>query len=205
MYDFRLFITWLSIIVSVIVCGIILYSVVVFRQSKGTHVKHHFHQNTLTEIVWTTIPLLIFIGMAIPSIKMVINAENTEIDSEKNEDIQSVKVEQTIDYESNKEWTLRELMRKGKKIYEKQCAQCHQVSGLGILPSFPALKGSKIATQTDLIDQHILLVIQGKNAMPSFANLLNDLEISAVVTYERNAWDNNTSDVIQPLTVRKLR
>jgi cytochrome c oxidase subunit 2 len=36
-------------------------------------------------------------------------------------------------------------------------------------------------------------------------NTLNDLEIAAIVTYERNAWGNSTGDVIQPAQVKAAR
>ncbi|MEJ2344143.1 MAG: cytochrome c oxidase subunit II, partial [Gammaproteobacteria bacterium] len=38
-----------------------------------------------------------------------------------------------------------------------------------------------------------------------FAKQLNNLDIAAVVTYERNAWGNNTGDVIQPRDVAAAR
>lgn len=41
--------------------------------------------------------------------------------------------------------------------------------------------------------------------MPPFAGSLNDLDIAAIVTYERNAWDNNTGDVVQPKQVKAAR
>jgi cytochrome c oxidase subunit 2 len=36
-------------------------------------------------------------------------------------------------------------------------------------------------------------------------NTLNDLEIAAITTYERNAWGNDTGDVVQPRDVRAAR
>ncbi len=41
--------------------------------------------------------------------------------------------------------------------------------------------------------------------MQAWAPQLSDRELAAVITYERNAWDNNTGDVVQPLTIFESR
>jgi cytochrome c oxidase subunit II len=41
--------------------------------------------------------------------------------------------------------------------------------------------------------------------MFAFGGQLSDAEIAAVVTYERNAWGNNSGDVIQPAQVKAAR
>ena len=95
-----------------------------------------------------------------------------------------------------------ELMVMGEQVYMKACAACHQVSGAGLPPAFPALKGSAIALGD--IAVHIDMVINGskKNpAMAAFGSQLTKTEIAAVVTYERNAWGNNTGDLVQPAAV----
>lgn len=93
--------------------------------------------------------------------------------------------------------TLDEMMTLGEQVYLKACAACHQVNGAGIPGVFPALKDSPLALGD--ISQHLDIVINGKagTAMAAFTNQLSKKEIAAVVTYERNAWDNNTGDVIQ--------
>jgi cytochrome c oxidase subunit 2 len=95
-----------------------------------------------------------------------------------------------------------ELMAMGEKVYMKACVACHQPSGAGLPPAFPALKGSAIALGD--IAVHLDMVINGskKNpAMAAFASQLTKTEIAAVVTYERNAWGNNTGDLVQPAAV----
>ncbi len=47
-------------------------------------------------------------------------------------------------------------------------------------------------------------MLTGKNAMPSWKQL-PDVDIAAVVTYERNAWSNKTGDMVQPAEVKQLR
>ncbi len=106
---------------------------------------------------------------------------------------------------TGKEWSKDELMAQGEKIYKSTCAACHQVTGLGIPGVFPALKGSKIATSD--LKTHLNIVLHGKTgtAMQAFATQLNDADIAAVITYERNAFDNNTGDIVQPATVKAAR
>jgi cytochrome c oxidase subunit 2 len=95
-----------------------------------------------------------------------------------------------------------ELMVMGEKVYMTACAACHQPTGAGLPPAFPALKGSAMATGD--VTVHLDMVINGskKNpAMAAFGSQLTKTEIAAVVTYERNAWGNNTGDLVQPAAV----
>lgn len=104
------------------------------------------------------------------------------------------------------EWTKENAMKLGKAKYTQLCVACHKADGTGMPPVFPALKGSSIAVGTP-ISRHINNVLHGVNgtAMQSFAKQMTDEEIAAVVTYERNAWGNNTGDLITPQEVKKLR
>jgi cytochrome c oxidase subunit 2 len=96
---------------------------------------------------------------------------------------------------------LDEAMKFGQTVFESRCAACHQVTGLGLPPMFPALKGSKIAADKARKADHIHLVQTGKNAMPAWKDVLSPKEMAAVITYERNAWGNNTGDLVQPSDV----
>ena len=106
---------------------------------------------------------------------------------------------------SKKTWTMAELMEHGKTVYATSCLACHQGGGEGILPMFPALKGSAIATGD--IAKHIDIVVNGVagTAMQAFGPQLNDADIAALVTYERNAWGNDTGDVVQPADIKAVR
>jgi len=103
-----------------------------------------------------------------------------------------------------KVWTKADLMERGEKVYA-QCAACHGATGTGVPGVFPALKGGKIATGP--VNGHIGIVLKGKpgTAMQAYAGQMNDADIAAVVTYERNAFGNNTGDVVQPSAVKALR
>jgi cytochrome c oxidase subunit 2 len=102
----------------------------------------------------------------------------------------------------NKTYTVAELMERGGKVYASNCAVCHQPTGKGA-GAFPALDGSKIANGP--IAQHVSIVLKGKNAMPSWAPTLNDVEIASVITFERNSWGNHTGDILQPKQVADAR
>lgn len=117
---------------------------------------------------------------------------------------QQIKLASAAEASASKTWNKVELMEKGQGLYNTKCAACHQITGQGLPPAFPALKGSKIATGP--IKGHLDIVLKGKpgTAMQAW-NSLNDLEIAAIVTYERNAWDNNTGDIVQPADVKAAR
>ncbi len=104
---------------------------------------------------------------------------------------------------TQKEWSMDELMERGEEVYGKVCLACHQANGQGIPPMFPALKGSVMAVQRDKIGQHIDVLLYGVKgtAMQAFKDQLSEVDIAAVVTYERNAWGNNTGEVVTPKDV----
>lgn len=96
-------------------------------------------------------------------------------------------------------------MERGDKIYHTTCVACHQAEGQGLPPMFPALKGSKIATGPK--EGHLSIVFHGKpgTAMAAFGKQLSEVDIAAVVTYERNAWGNNKGDMVTPKDVLALK
>ncbi len=96
-------------------------------------------------------------------------------------------------------------MAKGEEVYTETCAACHQPNGQGIPGVFPTLVGSPIATGP--IEDHIHIVLDGKQgtAMQAFSEQLSETEIAAVITYQRNAWDNQVGDLVQPATIKAKR
>ena len=100
--------------------------------------------------------------------------------------------------EAPKELSKDELMKKGEAVYQSKCAVCHKPDGSGMPPTFPSLKDSEIC-KTDA-KTHIDRVLKGVKgtAMQAFAEQLDETEIAAVVTYERNAWNGGTGSVVQP-------
>ncbi len=94
-----------------------------------------------------------------------------------------------------------ELMKNGEKVYNTNCAACHQVTGKGMPPSFPSIAGGKVANGPAA--EHIKQVLKGKNLMPAFAQL-SDADLAAAITYERLSWGNQGS-VVQPAAVAAAR
>jgi cytochrome c oxidase subunit II len=115
---------------------------------------------------------------------------------------------------ADKEWTKDDLLAKGKTVYEKNCAVCHQASGAGLPPAFPAITGSKIALGAVygadgkyLVDGEMDRLLNGKGVMPAWKALLNDVEIASVITYTRQALGNaaTVDPIIQPSQVKAAR
>jgi cytochrome c oxidase subunit 2 len=103
-----------------------------------------------------------------------------------------------------KTWSKDELMERGKKVYASTCVACHGVNGEGVGP-FPKMAGSAIANGP--LDAHLNIVMNGKagTAMQAFAAQLNDTDLAAVVTFERNGFGNKAGDMVQPSQVKALR
>jgi len=337
-YDLHMLVLYICTAIGVIVFGAMFYSIIFHRKSKGAK-PADFHESTKVEILWTAIPIVILIAMAIPATKTLIAMENND-----NSDV-TIQVtgsqwkwhykyfDQDIEYYSvlstpreqyqnqqglgeekgenyllevdkplvipankkvrflitsddvihawwvpafavkqdanpgfiNEAWTkvdqpgiyrgqcaelcgkdhgfmpivvevkseadyakwldgqhqmaaqakqaeqdalnasasMDELMVLGESTYIAHCAACHQTTGLGLPPAFPALKGSPIAT-TGTVAEHINIVFNGRagTGMQGYGKQLSLKEIAAVVTYERNAWGNDTGDTVQASDVK---
>lgn len=63
--------------IAVLVFGILIYSLIRFRKSKGAKAAH-FHEHLGLEIFWTTIPFLILVGLAIPATIVLAHIHNTD-------------------------------------------------------------------------------------------------------------------------------
>lgn len=107
---------------------------------------------------------------------------------------------------ANQTFTFDELYSKGEQVYNTVCVACHQPGGVGIPPTFPAIKGSLVATGP--IEGHLNMVINGSSknpAMAAFGDQLSEVDLAAVVTYQRNAFGNNMGDSVQPIDVLKAK
>jgi cytochrome c oxidase subunit 2 len=102
-------------------------------------------------------------------------------------------------------WSREELMSLGENVYATQCATCHQADGQGLAPGFPALAGSPIATGP--LQDHIELVLRGREgtAMQAWGDMLSEADIAAALTYTRNAFGNDTGDVVQPQAIARIK
>ena len=99
---------------------------------------------------------------------------------------------------------MTQVMEKGKTVYGQYCIACHQADGKGVAGAFPPL------TQTEWVEgdktELISLVINGmqgpitvkgeqyNNVMPPHG-FLSDEDIAAVLTYVRQSFGNNASEI----------
>ena len=336
-YDMHMVSLWVVTIIGIVVFGIMFWSIFHHRKSRGVKPAKFSHSTTV-EIIWTAIPLMIIIGLAIPATKLLIEMDDTsdtaltvkavgyqwkwkyeyledDLTIYSNLDEKSVELSQRVDsvnpmdhpdylldvdeplvlptntkirilttandvihawwvpdlgwkrdaipgfindnwtminelgtyrgqcaeicgkghgympivvkavsmdeYKtwvaekkqeqvaaaeaSSKEMSMEELMTKGEAVYKANCLACHQANGEGVQGVFPAVAGSQLATKSENLQAHITQIIYGKNLMPAFGEQLNDGDIASVVTYTRNAFGNDTGDVVQAADVAAER
>ncbi len=98
-----------------------------------------------------------------------------------------------------------ELMAKGESVYNTNCAACHQANGQGIPGVFPAIAGSAVATGD--VAKHIDIGVNGVagTAMQAFGEQLSAVDLAAVITYQRNAFGNDTGDMVQPADITAVK
>ena len=75
-YDLHMIILWVCVVIGIIVFGAMIYSIIYHRKSKGA-VAAQFHESTKMEIVWTIIPIVILVSMAIPATTTLLAMTNT--------------------------------------------------------------------------------------------------------------------------------
>jgi cytochrome c oxidase subunit 2 len=106
---------------------------------------------------------------------------------------------------ADQEWSMQDLLARGETVYQATCAACHGPTGAGIPGAFPAMSGSPVVTGD--VAGHIDVVVNGKTgtAMSAFKTQLNDVDIAAVITYERNSFGNSVGDTVQPSAIKNAR
>jgi cytochrome c oxidase subunit 2 len=109
-------------------------------------------------------------------------------------------------FDPGKTYSVAELTKAGKAVYEANCAVCHKPGGEGMPPTFPAITDGKISTGP--IADHIDIVVNGSKKNPMMASWgpqLSDMDLAAVITYERNALGNSVGDAVQPAEIAAAR
>lgn len=76
-YGLHMTIFWVCVVIGVVVFGVMIYSMIFHRKSKGA-VASNFHESTAIELVWTLVPLAILVIIAFPATRVLIDLENTE-------------------------------------------------------------------------------------------------------------------------------
>lgn len=75
-YNLHMIALWLVIVIAVLVFGVMFYSMFAHRKSRGV-TPATFHESTTVEAIWTIIPFIILIALAIPATKTLIAMEDT--------------------------------------------------------------------------------------------------------------------------------
>ena len=108
--------------------------------------------------------------------------EETASDAEGDAESESVVVDLPEDW-----------FEQGEALFLSACAACHQESGTGIEGAFPALAGN--AFVQGYADADIRVVLHGRAGMPAFGGSLDNERIALIVSYVRNAWENEAHPV----------
>ena len=70
-YDLHMLIFKICVVICIGVFAVLIYSIIKHRKSRGAE-PASFHESTTVEIIWTTIPFLILVGMAVQMISTVV-------------------------------------------------------------------------------------------------------------------------------------
>ncbi len=76
-YALHMEIFWVCVGIAVVVFGVMIYALLKFRQSNGAVADTTLVHSTKVEIIWTIIPVLILVAMAVPAAKVILFMEDT--------------------------------------------------------------------------------------------------------------------------------
>ena len=76
-YGLHMLMFWWCVGIAVVVFGYMIYSMVRFRKSRGAVADTQFLHSTRIEVIWTILPVLILISMAVPAARTLIETENS--------------------------------------------------------------------------------------------------------------------------------
>ena len=92
----------------------------------------------------------------------------------------------------------------GEAIYRNVCAGCHMPDGRGAIGAgaYPALTRN---AKLEAAGYPVLLVVNGRKAMPAFGRQLDDSQVAAVVNFIRGNFGNAYTDRINADDVKAAR
>jgi cytochrome c oxidase subunit II len=76
-YDLHMLIFWVCVIIAAFVFGAMIWSIIRYRKSQGAVADTTMVHNTRVEIIWTTVPVIILIAMAVPAARTLVEIEDT--------------------------------------------------------------------------------------------------------------------------------
>lgn len=81
----------------------------------------------------------------------------------------------------------------GLDVYEASCVGCHQAGGRGVEGVFPSLRENELVQGP--LEPLLIVVLEGRAAMPGFGATLSDRQIAAVLSYLRSNWGNDAGHI----------
>ena len=75
-YDLHMLVLWICTIAGIGVFGVMIYSIIMHRKSKGAKAAS-FHESTSVEVIWTIIPFVILVAIAVPATKTLLEIEDS--------------------------------------------------------------------------------------------------------------------------------
>ena len=76
-YDMHMWMLWICVVIGIVVFGAMAVAIFRFRKSKGAVADKTFVHSTRLEVLWTVIPTLILVVMAVPATIKTIDAHDT--------------------------------------------------------------------------------------------------------------------------------
>ncbi|HTD73455.1 MAG TPA: cytochrome c oxidase subunit II [Steroidobacteraceae bacterium] len=77
MYGLHMEVFWICVGIAIVVFGAMIYTLVKFRHSQGAVADTSMLHSTKVEIIWTIIPVLILVVMAVPAADLILKQEDT--------------------------------------------------------------------------------------------------------------------------------
>lgn len=75
-YDLHMEVFWVCVAIAVVVFGAMIYSLVKFRKSQGAVPDTTMLHSTKVEVIWTAIPVVILVALAIPAAELILKMED---------------------------------------------------------------------------------------------------------------------------------
>jgi cytochrome c oxidase subunit II len=76
-YALHMMVFWICVAIAIVVFGVMIFALVKFRHSQGAVADTAMVHSTKVEIIWTIIPVVILVVMAIPAAKVILMMEDT--------------------------------------------------------------------------------------------------------------------------------
>jgi cytochrome c oxidase subunit II len=76
-YELHMLIFWVCVAIALVVFAAMIYSIMAFRKSRGAIADTKLTHSTKVEIVWSLVPLIILVLMAVPAARTLLDIEDT--------------------------------------------------------------------------------------------------------------------------------